>query len=59
VSPSRVGITALYRDGDLYHSIRRGADTTAGTRIGFLAVNTNGASTVVTLQIQNWYALTW
>jgi hypothetical protein len=59
VSPSRVGIAALYRDGNLYHSVRRDADTTAGTRVGFLTVNTNGASTVITLQIQNWYVLTW
>jgi hypothetical protein len=59
VSPSRVGITAFYRDGNLYHSIRRNADTTAGTALKFQVANFAGASTVATLQIQNWYVLTW
>jgi hypothetical protein len=59
VSPSRVAITSLFRDGDLYHSVRRGADTTAGTRVGFNIANISGASTVITLQVQNWYVLTW
>lgn len=61
ISPNRIDVSVLYRDGTLIHSVRRNADTTAlgGSLVGFSAANIAGASATLTLQIQKFYVLTW